>query len=79
MVLPRVYSDRQGEGERSIRLRACVWARVCVGVRLCGRACVGVRVCGRACVAEVVSQTITEGVTVLILFTTPLWAAYIHD
>ena len=69
MVLPVVCSNRQGGGERSIRLRACVWA--CVRV--------GVRACGRACVAEAVPQTITEGVTVLVLFMTPLWAAYIHD
>ena len=38
-----------------------------------------VRACGRACVAEAVPQTITEGVTVLVLFMTPLWDTYIHD
>ena len=38
-----------------------------------------VRVCGRGFVAEAVPQTITEGVTALVLFITPLWAAYIHD
>ena len=36
-----------------------------------------VRACGRACVAEAVRQT-TDGVTVLVLFMKPLWAAYIY-
>ena len=47
MVFPVACSNRQGGGEKSIRLHA--WARACVG--------------------ETVPQTITEGATVLGLFT----------
>ena len=36
------------------------------------RACVGVRGRARACVGEAVPQTMTEGVTVLVLLKVPL-------
>ena len=44
-----------------------------------GESGIRLRACGRTCVAEAVPQTITEGVTVLVLLMTPLWAAFIHD